>query len=202
MPAHHHRDHVAKRAVGDFLLGEGEFGVEALRIADGEFHLVALGDFDQLVGFPQFERDRLFQEHVLAGFQAILGDRIVVGFRRGRDVDHRDVRVLDDVVVVERRGRRARQRFHLGQTVGADFADVQFVHQRRTRQRLRSDAAAPAGADHRDFNSFHRTCSFLFLHRDCARPDGRARHTMPSRRASKEAAAGNPINLVSYWNRT
>ena len=189
MPAHHHRDHVAERAVGDFLLGVGEFGVEALRIADGEFHLVALGELDQLVGFPQFERDRLFQEHVLAGFQAVLGDRIVVGFRRGRNIDHRNVRILDDVLVIERRGRRPRQLLHLRQPVGPDFADVQFVDQRGTRQRLRSDAAAPAGADHRSFNSFHRTSSFLFLHCDGARPDGRARHTMPSRRAPKGAAA-------------
>ena len=193
MPAHHHRHHVAERAVGDLLLGESEFGVEALRIADGEFHLVALGNLDQLVGFPQLERDRFFQQHVLAGLQAILGDRIVVGFRGGRNIDHRDVRVLDDVLVVERRRRRVRELFHLRQPVGPDFADVQFVHQRRTRQRLRSDPAAPAGADHRDFNSFHRTSSFDFCVCDGVRPDGRARHTMPTRRAPKalSLAIGN-----------
>ena len=62
--------------------------------------LPAPGDLDQLVGLEQFERDRLFQQHVLAGLEAIARDRIVVGFRRGRDVDHLDPVVLDDVVIV------------------------------------------------------------------------------------------------------
>ena len=85
MPADQHRHDLAERAVDDLLLGVGDLGVEALRIADGEFQVVALGEHDQLVGLPQFQRDRLFQHHVLAGLQAVARDRIVVGLRRGRD---------------------------------------------------------------------------------------------------------------------
>jgi hypothetical protein len=33
------------------------------------FRIVALGEHDQLVGFPQLERDRLLQHHVLAAFR-------------------------------------------------------------------------------------------------------------------------------------
>ena len=100
MPADQHRHHLAERAVDDLLLGVGDLGVEALRIADGEFQVVALGEHDQLVGFPQLERDRLLQHHVLAGAQAVARDRVVVRFRRGRDEHHRDVVVVDDVLVV------------------------------------------------------------------------------------------------------
>ena len=145
----------AERAVLDLLLGEGDFRIETLRIADGELQVVALGEHDQLVGLPQFERDRLFQQYVLAGAQAVASDRIVVGFRRRRDVDDRNVVVLDDVLVVERRGGGLGQRLHLGEPVRPDLADVQLVAQRRARQRLGADAAAPAGADHCSFNGFH-----------------------------------------------
>jgi len=58
------------------------------------------GDLDQFVGLEQFERDRLFQEHVLAGPEAIARDRIVVGFRRRRDVDDLDAVVVEDVAIV------------------------------------------------------------------------------------------------------
>ena len=154
--ADHHRHHLAERAVGDLLLGEGELGVEALRIADRELEAAAPRQRDQLVRLPQLDRDRLFEQHMLAGFQAVAGDRIVVLLRRGADIDHRDVRVAHDVLVVERRGRGPGERLDLGQAVRADLADVQLVHQRRARQRLGADAAAPAGADHRGFDLLHR----------------------------------------------
>jgi hypothetical protein len=47
----------------------GDLGVEALRVADGEFS-PALGQRDQRVGLPQLERDRLLSS-VLAGLEAI-----------------------------------------------------------------------------------------------------------------------------------
>ncbi len=165
MTAHQHGDNLAERAVGDFLLGESDLRIEPLRIADGELQVVALGRHDQLVGFPQLERDRLFQQHVLSGAQAVARDREVVRFRRGRDVDDRDVLVLDDVPIVERGGRGFGQRLHLGEAFGPDFADVQLVHQRGARQRLRTDASAPAGADHCRFNLLHDVsfnCSVVF----------------------------------------
>ena len=163
MPAHHHRHRFAQRAVADLLLGVSEAGIETLRIADGEFEIAAPRDLDQLIGLEQFERDRLFQQHMLAGFQAIPRDRIVIGFRRGRDVDHRDAVVLDDVLIIQRRGRRVGQRLHFGEAVGPDLADVQLVHQRGTRQRFRAYAAAPAGSDHRDFDLLHAWVPFLSL---------------------------------------
>ena len=76
MPAHHHGHDLAERAVNDLFLGVGDLGVEALRIADGEFQIVALGERDQLVGLIEFERDRLFQHHILAGLS---GSRAQIG---------------------------------------------------------------------------------------------------------------------------
>jgi hypothetical protein len=97
---------------------------------------------------------------VLAGAQAVAGDRKVVLLRGGADIDHRDVGVADDVLVFECRGRRLGQRLDLGQPVRADLADVQLVDQGRARERLGTDAAAPAGADHCDFDLFHEGTPF------------------------------------------
>jgi hypothetical protein len=155
MPAHHHRHRLAQRAVGDLLPGIGDLRIEALRVADGEFEIAAPGDLDQLVGLEQFERDRLFQEHMLAGLEAIARDRIVVGFRRGRDVDHADPVVVDDVAIVRCRRRRVGQRLDLGQTVGPDFTDVKLVDDRGARQRFGPYASAPASSDDRDFDLLH-----------------------------------------------
>ena len=63
----------------------------------------------------------------LPALQAVARDRIVVGLRRGRDEHHRDVVVLDDVLVVERRGRGPVARLQLGEPVRLDVADVQLV---------------------------------------------------------------------------
>ena len=155
MPADQHGHDLAERAVDDLLLGVGDLGVESLRIADGEFQVVAPGEHDQLVGLPQLQRDRLLQHHVLAGLEAVARDRIVVDLRRGRDEHHRDVVVLDDVLVVERRGRGPVARLQLGQTVRLDVADVQLVDQRRARQRFHPRAANPTHANCTDFNCLH-----------------------------------------------
>ncbi len=152
---YHHADDFSQRAVGDLLLGVGELGIESLRIADRKFEAAAPGKRDQLVRLPQLHRDRLLQQHVLAGFEAIARDRVMVLLRRGADVDHGNIGVLHDVTVIERGGCRLGQRLDLGQTVGADFADVQFVDQRRARECLGANAAAPAGADHCNFNCLH-----------------------------------------------
>jgi len=162
MPAHHHGDNLAQCAVGNLLLGVGEFRIEPLRIADGEFEPSALGERDQLVGFPQLHRDRLLQEHVLAGFEAVAGDRVMVLLRRGADIDHGNVGVLDDVAVIERRAGRLGERFDLGEAIRADLANVQLVDQRRARERLGADAAAPAGADHCRFDALHAGYPFQF----------------------------------------
>src|SRR5215467_1424028 len=92
---------------------------------------------------------------MLAGSEAVARDREMRLLGRGADIDHRDRRVLDDVLIIERGGRRLGERFDLGQTIGADLADMQLVDQRRARERLGADTAAPAGADDRDFNLFH-----------------------------------------------
>ena len=72
--------------------------------------------------------------------------------------------VLDDVVVVERRGRRLVERLHLGEPVRLDVAEVQLVDQRGARQRFRARAADPTDADHRSFNRLHWTFPRCFLH--------------------------------------
>ena len=155
MPAHHDRDELAQRAVGDLLLGVGDLGIEALRIADGEFEVAALGERDQFVGLPQLHGDRFFKEHVLAGLEAVARNRKMGVLRRGADIDDADRVIVDDILIVERGACRIGQRLDLGEPVGPDFADVQLLHQRRARQRLGADAAAPAGADDRDFELVH-----------------------------------------------
>ena len=42
MPAHQHGNDIAERAVGNLLFGKSDFRIEALRIADGEFQIIAL----------------------------------------------------------------------------------------------------------------------------------------------------------------
>jgi hypothetical protein len=155
MPADHDRHGLAQRAIGDRLAGVSDFGVEALRIADGEFEIAALRRGDEFVGLEQFHGDRLFQEHVLAGAQTVAGDRKVGVFRRGADIDDGDVRIGEDVAVIQRRGRRMGQRRDLGEPVRPDFADMQLAAQRRARQRLGADASAPAGADDGGFKQVH-----------------------------------------------
>lgn len=155
MPADHDGNHIAQRAVSDLLLGVGEFRIEALRVADGELEAPAPGQRDQLVGLPELQRYRLLQEHVLAGAQAIARDRIMILLRRGADIDDGDIRVLDDVLIIEGCCGGPRQRLDLRQAVGPDLTDVELVDQRRARQRLRPDAPAPSRADHCDFDPFH-----------------------------------------------
>src|SRR6185312_2516566 len=98
---------------------------------------------------------RLFKEYVLASFEAVPRDREMIALGRGADIDDEDVRVLDDLLIVERRGRGLGERLHFGVPLGSDLADVQPNDGRRARQRLRADAAAPAGPDHPGFDLFH-----------------------------------------------
>ena len=162
-----------KRPVGDLLPRVGDLGIEALRIADGELHPGALGERNELIGLEQLHRDRLFQQHVLAGAQAVPGYREMGVLRRGADVDDADALVRDDVAVVERRGRRIGERLDLGEPIGADFADVQLLAQRRARQRFGADAAAPAGPDHCRFEEFHQGLSFSTIPTPRRRPGTR-----------------------------
>src|SRR5262245_1355712 len=128
---------------------------------------------------------------MLAALEAVARDRIVVRFRRGRDVDDRDVRVVDDVLVVQRRGRRLPELFDLGEPVRLDVAQVQLVDQRGARQRLRAQTADPANADATDFNTLHGTLPrFFFV----------ARRTLSGRWAKQKARARGvfaPSNLRS-----
>src|SRR5205823_1800052 len=82
-------------------------------------------------------------------------DRVMVLLRSSADIDYGDIGIVHDLAVIERGRCRLGQRLDLGQTVGADFADVQFVDQRGARKRLGANAAAPAGADHCDFDTLH-----------------------------------------------
>ena len=100
--------------------------------------LPRLASVISVVGLPQLERDRLFQQHVLAGLEAIARDRIMRWTRAWSRCETTDDRsVLDDVAVVERRGCRVGQLLDLGQAVGPDLTDVQLVDERGARQRFR-----------------------------------------------------------------
>src|SRR5258706_551342 len=65
----------------------GALGIEALRVADGELEAAFAGELDQFVGFRELERDRLLEEHVLAGGEAVARHREVRRLGRGGDVD-------------------------------------------------------------------------------------------------------------------
>src|SRR5262245_31589177 len=124
MPADHDAHWFAERGVGDFLLGVGDLGVEALRVADREFEVATPGQADQLVGFVEGQGNGLFQKNVLAGAQAVARNRIMRALRRGGDVDRLDAWVGDDVAIVEGGAGRLGEARYFRQTVGSDFTNV------------------------------------------------------------------------------
>ena len=77
MPADHDRHHLAKRAVGDLLLDVGELGVEALRIADGEFEPPRRASVISSSA-SHSSMAMGFSRHVLAGSETVARDRVVV----------------------------------------------------------------------------------------------------------------------------
>ena len=115
----------------------------------------APGQRDQLVRLPELQRDRLFQKHVLAGAEAVARDRVMILLRRGADIHYGNIRILEDVLIIEGGRGRPGERLDLGQAVGPDLTNMKFVDERRARQRLRPDPTAPARADHSYFDSFH-----------------------------------------------
>ncbi len=155
MPADHHRNRFAQRAVGQLLLGIGEFCIEALRIADGELDVVALCNGDQFIGFVKFKRDRLFQQHMLAGLQAIARDRIMRVLRRGRDIDDLHRIILDDVLVIRCRDSGIGELLDFLQPVRADVADMQLFSPADSARVFRRESPAPSGADDSDFDRFY-----------------------------------------------
>ena len=161
VPADHDVDDAPEGSVLDLLLGVGDLGVEALGIADGELHALALGGLDQLVRFPELHGDWLFQEDVLAGPQTVARDREMRRFRRRRDIDHLDRVVAQNVLIIGRGSRRVDEGSHLGEALLADLADVQLVDEGRARQSFGADSAAPARSDHGNFHGAHVT-SFSF----------------------------------------
>ncbi len=158
MTADHHVDDLSELALGDRFLGIGHFGVEALRIADREFDVLLAGNGDQFIGFPELQRDRFFEQDVLARLEAIARDRIVRTLRCGRDVDDLDLGIGDDVLVVERGGDGVGQCLYFGETLGLDFADMQAVYQGGFGERFRPDATAPTGANNCNFDLSHEGC--------------------------------------------
>src|SRR5207302_11109769 len=101
---------------------------------------------------------------VLAGAEAVARDRVMVLLRRGADVDDGNIRVIEDVLVVEGGRGGPGERLDLSQAVGPYLTNMKLVDERRARQRLRPDAPAPSRADHRDFNPFHSASLLSELH--------------------------------------
>ena len=145
--AHQRAHRTAERAVLDAALDVGVLGIEALRITDREFELPPAGDGNQVVGFVQLHRDRLFEEHVLARKQALARDGVVGGLGRGRNQDGVDGGDFQQIAIVGRRRARIRLLRDFREPLGPRFRDVQLVDEGIGRARLGADAAAPAGAD-------------------------------------------------------
>jgi len=135
------------------------FGIEALRVADREFQVLLLGESDQLVGLGELHRDGLLEEHVLARREAVARDRVVRGFRGGRDVHGLDLTVVEQPAIVGDRALGACDLRHLGEALGADLREVQALGQGMGGAGLGTYAAAPARTDDGDSDLFHGTSS-------------------------------------------
>jgi len=153
--AHQAGHHLADAAAADGLAQERHARVEALRVADRELEAALARDADQLVRLGGGLRQRLLDEHVLAGEQRLAGERIVRAFRGGRDDDRVDRRIGQQLAVVEGRGRRIGLGGDFGEPVGPDLGDVQPGHLRACRAGVGANAAAPAGADDADVDLLH-----------------------------------------------
>src|SRR5581483_4024050 len=145
-------DGLADAAIVDGALDVGEFGVEALRIADGEEQVSGAGKRDQIVGFFQLERDGLFEEHVLPGQDAFPGDGIMRGFRSGGNEDGIDGAVFEEHAVIGCGGDGVSEIGHFFKALRFNFGDVQVADERIFRAGLRADSSAPAGSDDGDIN--------------------------------------------------
>ena len=130
MPAHQRADRLAERAVGRALFHVGELRIEALRVADRELERVLARDRDELVGFVQFDRDRFFEEHVLAATSGVARHRVVQRFGRRRDHHGVDRVVVQNLLIVGGRGLRAGRFRDFGEALGTGFREVQAFHQR------------------------------------------------------------------------
>ena len=142
-------------------LGQRLLGVEPLRVADGELERRPLGQRDQLVGLVERERDRLLQQHVLAGLEGGLGDRVVGRLRRGRDHHRLDVGVGHQLLPVVGGGGRVGLACHLGQPLRLDLGQVERPHERALGGGDGADATAPTRSDHGYIDLTHRTLLVL-----------------------------------------
>ena len=146
---------LADGPVEKLLAHIGVFRIEALRIADGEFQVLGLGDLVEFVDLFKSLGDRLFKKDVLAGRQRRLGHREMGRLGRRRDNDRVDILVGEQVLVVRRRRLGIGQILHLGEPLGTVLGDVQFIDERTVGGGFGADAAAPTGADDSNIDSFH-----------------------------------------------
>jgi hypothetical protein len=141
--------------VGDALLNVGLLRVEALGIADGELEVLAPRDVEQFVGLAQLHGDGLFQEHVLAGQQAVARHGVMGGLRRRGNVDRVDLLHVEKLAPLGRGLARVGGGGHLGEPSRVDLGDVEAVDQGVGGAGIGADAAAPAGADDADVDPAH-----------------------------------------------
>src|SRR5262249_49763296 len=148
-------DRLADGAVLDRALDVGELRIEPLGVADGEEEALRSREGDELVGFGEGERDRFFQEDVLAREQALLRHRMVGGLGRGADQDRVEIARPEELAGVGGGGGRARPG---GDGFGprpVDLGEVEISNQGGSPARLGPDRAAPAGADDADVDRLH-----------------------------------------------
>ena len=102
---------------------------------------------DQLVGLPKLQRDRLFQEHVLARHEGIARHRIMRRLRRRADIDRLDAGDIQKLAIIGDGGRGAGRGADLRKPLRARLGNVQAIDQRAHGQRLGPYPAAPARPD-------------------------------------------------------
>ena len=154
--ARHQRTHrFAQRAIAQRLFDVGKLGIKALRITDGEFQLVLMGDADQIIGFVQLNGDGFFQKHVLASQQRLARHRVVQHFGRGGNNDGVHVVACENCLVIGTGGGGIGFPGDFGQTFRARLHHVQVLDQWIHRAGFSAYTAAPAGADNAYIDLLH-----------------------------------------------
>ena len=77
--------HAPQIAAGDQILHGPNAVVEQKNMSDGQQPAVLFGQFDERFGIGNVAGQRLFDEHVLAGFEGFLGEGEMRVGRRGDD---------------------------------------------------------------------------------------------------------------------
>ena len=121
-----------------------------------KFKLFLSRDFYQLVRFRKFQRDRFFEEHVLARGEEVARHRKVHVFGGGGNVDRVDLGIPHQILVVPGSAFRVALLRDFGKPLGPVLGQVQALHQRMRGAGFRANSAAPARTNHCHCDLTHR----------------------------------------------